>query len=47
MFALFLNTKSKYKMKNNVHIINTESYAGNFFGFWFYFFYTLKSFRDR
>jgi hypothetical protein len=33
--------------KNNLHKIDFESFAGNFFGFWFYFFYTLKSFRDQ
>jgi hypothetical protein len=32
--------------ENKLHTINFESFAGNFFGFWFYFFYTLKSFRD-
>jgi len=31
---------------DKVHTANFESYAGNFFGFWFYFFYTLEKLRD-
>jgi hypothetical protein len=31
---------------NNLYTTLFESFAGNFFGFWFYFFYSLKNFRD-
>lgn len=31
---------------NNLYTNYFESFAGNFFGFWFYFFYSLKNFRD-
>lgn len=36
-----------YQVKNNNLYTNYfEGLAGSFFGFWFYFFYSLKCFRD-